>query len=276
MAIIVSASRRTDIPSFYAGWFFDRLREGSVDVENPYNPHQIRHVSLVPHDVACFVFWTRDARPMLGNLDALDPYAYYFHVTITGYGLPLEPSGPSVKDAVASLKALTARIGGHRVIWRYDPVLIVGKYNAAWHAENFKALAGDIAGSVRHCVISMYDSYRYADARLRKAGFAPSEESGGVSPEPAGSALALVRKLVEIAGQNGLHVALCAEPELSHEIASDRYACIDARIVDALGGQDFSRRKDRNQRPNCQCIESVDIGKYGTCPRGCIYCYAKR
>jgi len=94
MAIVVSVSRRTDIPSFYSEWFYGRLKAGFVDVTNPYNPRQVRRLSLRPEDVACFVFWTRDAGPMLEGISALDEYAFYFHVTITGYGPRLELRGP--------------------------------------------------------------------------------------------------------------------------------------------------------------------------------------
>lgn len=267
MAIVVSVSRRTDIPSFYSEWFYGRLKAGFVDVTNPYNPRQVRRLSLRPEDVACFVFWTRDAGPMLEGISALDEYAFYFHVTITGYGPRLEPSGPTADEAVEKLRALAARVGAHRVIWRYDPVLLVGPYSAAWHAENFRRLAGGVRGSVRHCVVSLYDAYRHSDARLRKAGLLPA-----LSPD----IIELMRTLTEIAGKEGLPMAFCAEPALADILPSERIACIDARIIHELTDRPFSERKDKYQRAGCTCIESVDIGSYGTCPRGCLYCYANR
>lgn len=278
MAIVVSASRRTDIPSFHALWFYDRLREGAVDVANPYNPRQIRHVSLDPENVACFVFWTRDARPMLRDLGRLESFAYYFHVTVTGYGPPLEPQGLSSDEAIGAVKELAARIGSQRVIWRYDPVLTVGRYDAAWHAEHFAMLVDSLAGSVRHCVISAYDSYRHTDARLEKAGLAPSVEAtrmGRTGPLPVKS-VDLLGSLIEIGARRGVRVALCAEPEIESKVSSYQCSCIDAGVIEELGGRSFSHTKDKNQREGCRCVESVDIGSYGTCPRGCLYCYANR
>jgi hypothetical protein len=278
MAIVVSASRRTDIPSFHSEWFYGRLREGFVDVANPYNPRQVRRVSLKPEDVACFVFWTRDAGPMLDGLGALEEYAFYVHVTITGYGPPLEPWGPATGEAVEALRALAARVGAHRVIWRYDPVLVVGPYDAAWHAEHFRRLAGGIGGSVRHCVVSLYDAYRHSDARLKRVGLLPACAPDEWGPLVQGSspAVEVMHTLTGIAREEGLSVAFCAEPTLASALPSERMACIDARIVHELTERTFSERKDKNQRAGCSCIESVDIGSYGTCPRGCLYCYANR
>lgn len=46
--MIISASRRTDIPAFYAQWFINRVRAGFCAVPNPYNRQQISRVSLLP------------------------------------------------------------------------------------------------------------------------------------------------------------------------------------------------------------------------------------
>jgi len=279
MAVIISASRRTDIPSFHADWFFERLMEGFVDVRNPFNPKQIRHVSLDPESVACFVFWTRDAQPMLSRLDELEPYAFYFHITIIGYGAPLEPLGPPAREAVEMLKLLVGKIGQNRVIWRYDPVLLAGQYDANWHIMNFAGLARELSGHVRHCVISIYDPYHHTEARLKNAGFLPLRGVSGnedASEYSSAHYQLLVKELVGIAASEGISVSFCAEPELWQVQPSLGLGCIDSAIISELTSKPFSSRKDKNQRKACKCIESVDIGSYGTCPRGCLYCYANR
>ena len=55
--MIVSASRRTDIPAFYAEWMVRRLREGYCTVANPFNRNQVTRISLQPEDVDAIVFW---------------------------------------------------------------------------------------------------------------------------------------------------------------------------------------------------------------------------
>ena len=39
--MILQTGQRTDIPAFYGQWLINRIREGFVDVRNPYNPLQV-------------------------------------------------------------------------------------------------------------------------------------------------------------------------------------------------------------------------------------------
>ncbi len=128
--MIVSASRRTDIPAFYAPWLERRLEDGFVLVRNPRNPAQVRRISLAPVDVDCFVFWTKDARPLSGLLDRLDDagYPYYFQWTVTPYGSGLEPGIAPKEEILAAFRTLAGRLGPHRVVWRYDPVIVSEEY----------------------------------------------------------------------------------------------------------------------------------------------------
>ena len=93
--MILSVSRRTDIPAFYSEWFFNRLQEGYAYVRNPMNPHQVSHVSLSKDVVDGFVFWTKNPAPMLQYMDALQDYTYYFQFTLTSYDRDVEKNLPS-------------------------------------------------------------------------------------------------------------------------------------------------------------------------------------
>ena len=88
--MIISASRRTDIPAFYSSWFFNRIKEGYVLVPNPFNPKMISKVNLDPAVVDCIVFWTKNPAPMIDKLDKLQDYKYYFQFTLNPYGERLE------------------------------------------------------------------------------------------------------------------------------------------------------------------------------------------
>ncbi len=61
--MIISASRRTDIPCFYSEWFLNRLREGYVLIPNPRNANRLGRVELSPKNVDGIVFWRKTRRP---------------------------------------------------------------------------------------------------------------------------------------------------------------------------------------------------------------------
>lgn len=137
--MIISASRRTDIPSFYSEWLFNRLKEGYVCVRNPMNIHQISQISLSPDVVDGIVFWTKNPTPMLERIHELDNYTYYFQFTLNSYGKDIEKNVPSKNDVIIpTFKKLSSIIGKERIVWRYDPILINEHYTREYHKNTFK------------------------------------------------------------------------------------------------------------------------------------------
>ena len=116
--MIISVSRRTDIPSFYSEWFLNRIREKFVLVPNPFNPKQVSRVSLTPDVVDCIVFWTKNPAPMLDKLDQLENFKYYLKLKINTYGKEIEANLPSLDKRIDTFKSLSDRIGKEKVIWR--------------------------------------------------------------------------------------------------------------------------------------------------------------
>ena len=159
--MIISASRRTDIPACYGQWMMARLRAGEVLVPNPYNASRISRVALSPGNVDCIVFWTKNAAPMLPLLDELDAlgYKYYFEYTVTGYGSALEPGLPEKERTVDTFLRLSERLGPEGVDWRFDPVLLTSSITPAWQLERFGALCRALHGATRRCVFSFADPY---------------------------------------------------------------------------------------------------------------------
>jgi hypothetical protein len=268
--MIVSVSRRCDIPAFGGAWFMEQWRRGEVTVRNPFRPARARTVSLKKEDVDAFVFWSRDPRPFLPHLAAIDRAGipYYFLVTATGYPAQLEPGVPSVGDAAGFFRELAGRIGRRRVIWRYDPVLFSGQTPFAFHVENFFRLAGGLAPFVSRAIVSFFDPYPKALRRLQKAGVRVEAASG--SPEQQ---LDLLGRFAALAARSGLEIQSCAEAATAAGVSPGK--CIDERLLNDLFGLDLAYRKDPAQRKLCLCQHSVDIGTYGTCRHGCLYCYAR-
>jgi len=264
--MIVSVSRRTDIPAHFSDWFFRRLRIGWACSSNPMNPKQVRVVSLRPQDVDGFVFWTKNPIPMLDRLPLLAPYPYYFQFTLTSYGRDLEPGLPSKNDVlVPAFQQLARMLGPDRVIWRYDPIILTPTYTAAYHLRWFEALAKRLEGCTRKCVISFVDDYRHLAKTARALQFQPIE---------AAQMQELAAALAAIAARHGMRMESCAEAIDLSACGIEHGRCIDAALLSRIAGRPIEAMPDRNQRGACGCAASVDIGMYDSCLNGCRYCYA--
>lgn len=119
--MILSVSRRTDIPNYYSDWFINRIHEGFVCVRNPMNPKQVSRIEISPQVMDCIVFWTKNPESMLKHLEELRDYRYYFQFTLTGYGRDVETGVPyKKKEVIPTFQKLSEQIGSNRVVWRYD------------------------------------------------------------------------------------------------------------------------------------------------------------
>ncbi len=271
---VISVSRRTDIPAFYAEWFINRVREGYCTVVNPYNANQISRVSLIPEDVEIFVFWTRNAQPLIKHLDELDKkgYKYYFLYTIIGYPAEIDPFCPELSEAVDTFLNLSARIGREKMVWRYDPVLLSNRTTLQWHKEQFDRISTQLGGSFGKCVFSIIDPYRKTTSRIQKET-SDTFELPEDAFEPA-AYLPLVSFMAETAWIKGFSLLSCAEKIDLSEYEIPHGSCIDADLISSIIGHPLSRKKDANQRKSCNCVVSKDIGVNNTCIYGCKYCYA--
>jgi hypothetical protein len=277
--MVVSVSRRCDIPRFQFKWFMGRGGAGFVNVPNPYNARQIKRVSLVPavegmkpeDGVDLFVFWTREPKNILAKADELTErgFSFYVMVTITGYPDVLEPSMVPTPKALTAMKKLAQKIGPDRVIWRYDPIILTDITDGDFHRRNFNSLAQELAGSVRRVIISLYDEYRETKKRIEFR-----ESRGELRMIDIDNGLSgLLADLVKSAEAAGMEIQSCAEKEDYSSLGIKPGACIDAELINKLFGLEMGG-KDKNQRPQCLCCKSVDIGAYGICAAHCLYCYA--
>ena len=267
--MIVSASRRTDIPAFYGEWLVRRLREGFAVAVNPMNPRQTRRVPLLPGQAGGLVLWSKNPRPLLDAPDAmraLRGHAYYLQFTLNAYGPEVEPGLPPLRERVDTLLRWAETVGRERVIWRYDPILLSGAYPAEFHLEHVEKLASALRGATGQVTVSFLDDYAKTRQRVAALGArCPSREE----------ALALAPGLAAIARAHGLRVAACAEPLDLSAHGIERARCVDAGLLAAIGNREISGAKpDPNQRPLCGCAPSVDIGAYNCCAHRCAYCYA--
>lgn len=264
--MILSASRRTDIPNYYSEWFYNRIKEGFAYVRNPMNPHQVSRIDLSPEVVDCIVFWTKNPEPMLERLEELAAYKYYFQFTLTGYGKDVECNVPHKKEKMIPVfRKLSEKIGSRNVIWRYDPILFTKSYTPEYHLRAFEQIASALSGYTSHCVISFADTYAKNRKQMKELG--AYELSGAELIDFAG-------KIGRIASVNGMTAGSCAERIDLFECGIEHNCCIDKQLIEDIIGCRIHTDKDKNQRPECGCVESVDIGAYNTCKNDCKYCYA--
>jgi len=270
--MIISASRRTDIPAFYAEWFMNRIREEYLLVRNPFNAKQVRRVSLSPGNVEAIVFWTRNPEKLIPHLDELNDrgHRYYFQYTITGFPRSMERSVPRPQAAIETFSRLSEMIGPDKVIWRFDPILISSLVDIAEHERLFGKIASALRGKTKRVVISFADMYSKVNRNLAKI---PNISTRDLVLEHE-EALGLARNLVSIANANDLEVQSCSEEIDLARSGVAHGKCIDDELISRLFNISFKSRKDKGQREACGCIESVDIGQYNSCLHGCAYCYA--
>ena len=264
--MILSVSRRTDIPNYYSEWFFNRIKEGFVYVRNPMNAHQVSKIDITPKVVDCIVFWTKNPEPMLDRLDELTSYEYYFQFTLTGYGKDIERNVPHKKEKMLPIfQELSKKIGMKRVIWRYDPIIFTNRYTPEYHLKAFEQIATALRGYTEKCVISFVDVY----AKNKKSmELLNSYEVDKIE------LLEFSKKIAVIARDNGIAVGSCAERIDLDECGIEHNCCIDKNLIESIIGCKLKVDKDKNQRQECGCMESVEIGTYNTCKNGCKYCYA--
>ena len=264
--MILSVSRRTDIPNYYFEWFCNRVREGYLYVRNPMNERQISYIDLSPEVVDCIVFWTKNPEAMMGRLSAIEKYPYYIQFTLTGYGRDVEPGLPDKQTVLLErFRKLSCMIGKKRVIWRYDPILFNPIYTPDYHRKAFAAIAGKLEEYTERVVISFVDSY----AKIRKNMAALK---AGYLPE--GELRKFAMQLAAMGREHGMIVESCAEAIDLQEEGIRHGSCIDSRLIEEITGGRILAGKDKNQRKECGCVESIEVGTYNTCKNGCRYCYA--
>ena len=264
--MIISASRRTDIPTYYSEWFFNRLREGYVLVRNPMNARQISRISLSPEAVDGIVFWTKNPVPMLSRLGELEPYPYYFQFTLTAYGRDVEPNLPGKNGVlIPAFQELSRMAGRERVVWRYDPIFLSDRYTVEYHCRYFRVLAAKLGEYTEKCTVSFLDFYRSTARNMR---------SLRIREMTAAQQREMMERFSEIAGEYGLYIDTCSEAISLEDLGISHASCVDRERLERIGGYRLNVGRDRNQRKECGCAASVDIGAYDTCGNGCLYCYA--
>ncbi|QWR76308.1 DUF1848 domain-containing protein [Candidatus Magnetomonas plexicatena] len=273
--MIISASRRTDIPAFYADWFIQRIRAGYLCVQNPYNAHKYAKVDLSVDAVDAIVFWTKNPHPLLRHLDELSDfgYKYYFQFTLTGYPPVIEPSVPPFDEIISTFKSLSDKIGPKKVIWRFDPIIISDITTEEYIVKNFEKIAELLKDYTNRVVISFVDFYKKVIRNLDRLKNEAHINFYNINPDSE-RINRISDELSQIAHKNSIQIFSCSEEHDLSDFGIRRGKCIDDDLLKQLFGFDRNVSKDKNQRERCGCVVSQDIGHYDSCIHNCVYCYA--
>ena len=306
--VIISASRSTDIPAFYAKWFFNRLAKGYCCWYNPFNQQKM-YISF--KNCRVVVFWTKNPGPIMPYLHELDErnIHYYFQVTLNDYVKEgFEPNVASVEKRVETFKRLSDLIGKDKVIWRFDPLIISPTIGPRELLNRIWEVGNQLKGYTNKLVFSFVDvkAYRKVQNNLIKETTLFTKEDAENAEANYSQRIEIVEGLQKI--RNAWHnegwnieMATCAEDIDLEAYGIEHNRCIDGELMKRLFADDeelvyylhtlkwperdmFGQLppikkkkknvKDTGQRKICGCMVSKDIGMYNTCRHFCVYCYA--
>ena len=306
--IIISASRSTDIPAFYAKWFFNRLAKGYCVWYNPFN-QQMMYISF--ERCRMIVFWTKNPAPIIPYLPELDKRGihYYFQVTLNDYVKEgFEPNVPSVDERVETFKKLSSLIGKEKVIWRFDPLIIAPNISPRELLTRIWNVGNKLKGLTDKLVFSFVDVKTYKKVQNNLVNETTLFTKEDVENAEANHAQRIeivegLKKIREAWHKEGwdIEMATCAEDIDLDAYGIEHNRCIDGELMKRIFADDSElvyylhtlkwpekdmfgeippipqktkNVKDTGQRKICGCMVSKDIGMYNTCRHFCVYCYA--
>lgn len=269
---IISASRCTDIPAFYADWFFHRLQVGYSVWQNPFNRKR-NYISY--QNTRFIVFWSKNPKPLLPYLPYLKEKGIgcYIQFTLNDYEADgLESGVPPLRERIETFKRLSGILGKEAVIWRFDPLILTDRISTDTLLEKIERIGTAIHDYTEKLVFSFADISAYKRVRANMAGI-PYREWDNKAMEEMAAKLSLLNRE---RGWN-LELATCAEPIDLEKYGIAHNRCVDGDLIARLTKDDKlirDQKKDPGQRAACGCVAAKDIGQYDTCPHLCAYCYA--
>jgi hypothetical protein len=280
--IVISASRRTDIPAFYMDWFMEQIKKGKFEVVNPYNRRK-SSVPATPDKVHTIVFWSKNFDPFIrggfGEKLSTMGYNLFYNFTLNSSSPLLEPRMPSLARRLDQLRRLSRDCDPRSINWRFDPVCFF-KFDKKAIKNNLKDFSRIAAWAsqcgISRCITSFMDDYAKIKKRITlMPGFS------FIDPDLSEKIKILLKMEKELAGEN-IDLYTCCEKEVLEALPSGssirNSSCIPNNLLVEIFGGNLSFKRDIGQRmaAGCGCMVSVDIGSYQQhpCFHNCLFCYA--
>lgn len=276
---IISCSRRTDIPTFLMDWVLERIKEGYVDVVNPFNRKQVSRVSLKPRDVKCFVWWSKNfgewIKTYKNNRDLFNSYrGHSFQFTINSPSELEKNIKVSLNERFEQLEWLIKEFSLTAVNYRYDPIIfykLKGSNQISNNLGKFRSIIERVAEQgIKEVIFSFATIYSKVNSRMNMRGYIPINLTVKKKRE-------ILERLLKICLEFNIQMKACCQPDLLEIEGIEQTHCIDAYKIEKLINEKIPKQKDTGQRKDCGCFKSKDIGGYTgifRCRNNCDYCYA--
>lgn len=260
--MILNTGGRTDTVNYFSEWLLNRFAAGYAYSRNPFHPDVVNRIDLNPRTIDVVEFCSKNYRPILSRLHEItERFNCHFHYTITAYDKDIEPNVPGIDESIETLRDLSAQVGKEKIIWRYDPVLLTGKYTIERHLATFDYMARRIAPYVSRCLFSFVVWYK-------KLHLPELQPISGQQKE------LIAKGLGEMAAKHHLYIQTCGTKESYEQYGIHHSGCMTRAVYEHSLGLHFKKVAERGNRPGCRCMESRGLGDYNTCLNGCRYCYA--
>ena len=260
--MILNVSGRTDIVAFYTEWFMNRLKDGYIDVRNPFNQNSISRIMM--DDVDLIFFCTKNPTPIVKYIKDINK-KIYFHVTLTPYKRDIEPNLPPKTEIIESIKKISELIGHDNIVVRYDPVFINNKYTIEYHIKAFERICKLLEGYIDKILISFLDEYKNV---INNKKILRHKKLTEKDYETIGKSFS------ESAKKHGMIVHTCFEDRNLVEYGFSKDECLSRELAFKLTGKIYKEEWKARKERKCHCIQMVDIGAYNSCKHFCKYCYA--
>lgn len=260
--MVLNVSGRTDIVAFYSDWFMNRIKEGFVDVRNPFNKKLVSRIYF--EDVDLILFCTKNPIPILDKIEKINK-PILFHVTLTPYKRDIEVNVPPKGKIIEAIKKLSNIIGKDNICVRYDPIFISDEYTLDYHIRNFDKLCTLLNGYVKIIIVSFIDDYKNVRKNMKSIRYRNFTEN---DYKMIGESFSLSAK------KNNMTVQTCFEERNLIEYGFKKGECLSHTLAFKLTGKTDFKSWTARKGGNCKCVQMVDIGAYNTCSHFCKYCYA--
>lgn len=260
--MILNVSSRTDIPAFYSEWFMNRYEEGFVEVRNPFNPEQIKKIYF--DEVDAIMFCSKNPIPLIPHLKKIKQ-PILFHITLTPYKKDIEPNVIDKRKIIKSIKELSKILGPDYVYVRYDPIFLNETYTIEYHLKAFKKMCEHLNGYINTIIISFIDPYK---------NVIKNQNILRIKPFTKEDYKTIGIEFSKIAKENKMTVQTCFEEENLVEYGFKKGVCFSLDLAFKLTGKTNFKKGQVRGKNKCECVKTVDIGAYNSCPHFCKYCYA--